>query len=110
MDPSAISYRSPANEPHHVVFDQIDGPMVRSTIHGRSGSAGPSGLDARGWKRLCSSFKRASSDLCESIARLTKRLCTTYVDPDGLAPLIACRLVALDKSPGIRPNRYWRDS
>ena len=61
--------------------------MVRSTIHGMSGSAGPFGLDARGWKRLCSSFERASNDLCES----------------GVAPLTACRLVALDKCPGIRP-------
>ena len=87
LDPSTISYRSPANEHHHIDFDQIDGPFVLSTIHGMSGSAGPSGLDARGWKRLCSSFKRASSDLCESIARLTKRLCTTY--PSGVAPLIA---------------------
>ena len=53
VDPSTIS-RSPANELHHIDFDQIDGPMVWSTIHGMSRSAGPSGLDARGWKRLCS--------------------------------------------------------
>ena len=50
VDPSAISNRSPANKPYHVVFDQIDGFMVQSTIHGMSGSAGPSGLDARGWR------------------------------------------------------------
>jgi len=25
------------------------------------------------------------------------------VDPDGLAPLMACCLVALDKQPGVRP-------
>ena len=48
-------------------------------------------------------IKRASSDLCESVARLTKRLCTTYVDPCKVASLIACRLVALNKSPGICP-------
>ena len=30
-----------------------------------------------------------------------KRICTTHVDPEGLAPLLTCRLVALDKCPGI---------
>ncbi len=31
------------------------------------------------------------------------RICTTLVNPQGLAPLLACRLIALDKNPGIRP-------
>ena len=30
-------------------------------------------------------------------------LCTTYVDPAGLAAFVACRLIALDKDPGVRP-------
>ena len=77
--------------------------MVRSTIQLMSGSAGPSGLDARAWRRLCSSIHRPSDDLWESIANLTRRLCTTYVEPNGIAPLIASHLVALDKCPGIRP-------
>ena len=52
-------------------------------------------------------------DLCKSIVRLTKRLCATYVDPNGLAPLIACQLVALDKSPeicpiGVQETLRWR--
>ena len=34
---------------------------------------------------------------------MTKRLCTSYVDPRSLSPLLACRLIALDKHPGIRP-------
>ena len=102
-NPSAISKLPPVTDPHQVVFDRIDGPMVRATIQLMSGSAGPSGLDARAWRRLCSSFHRASDDLCESIANLTRRLCTTYVEPSGIAPLIASRLVALDKCPGIRP-------
>ena len=61
-DPSAISDRSTAKEPHHIVFDQIDGPMVRSTMHCMPGSTGLSRRDARGWKRLCSSINRASND------------------------------------------------
>ena len=77
--------------------------MVRSTIQLMPGSAGPSGLDARAWRRLCSSFHRASDNLCESIANLTRRLCTTYVEPSGMVPLISSRLVALGKCPVVRP-------
>ena len=66
------------------------------------GAAGPSGLDATSWKRLCTSFKGASTDLCESLAA-TARMCTCYVDPSGLSAFVACRLIALDKCPGVRP-------
>ena len=53
--------------------------------------------------RLCSSFHSASNDLCHSLARLAQRLCTEYVHPDGLSALVASRLIALDKNPGVRP-------
>eukprot|EP00731_Ephydatia_muelleri_P001462 Em0001g1462a len=45
----------------------------------------------------------SSNELCHSLALLARRLCTTFVDTKGLAPLLACRLVALDKNPGVRP-------
>lgn len=64
---------------------------------------GASGLDTHCWRRLSTAFKAASSDLCHSLALLAKRLCTTFVDPKGIAPLLACRLIALDKCPGVRP-------
>ncbi len=34
---------------------------------------------------------------------VAKRLCITYVDPESIAPFVACRLIALDKNPGVRP-------
>ena len=34
---------------------------------------------------------------------VARRTSTTLVDPQGLAPLLACRLIAMDKNPGIRP-------
>ena len=37
------------------------------------------------------------------MALLAKRLCTAFVNPQGLAPLLACRLIALDKNPGVHP-------
>ena len=52
---------------------------------------------------MCTAFKSASADLCQSLALLAKRLCTSLVPTNTLAPLLACRLIALDKSPGVRP-------
>ena len=98
--PSAISEQTPAIEPHSVVFDQIDGSII---IQQMDGSAGPSGLDAHAWKCLCSSFHNASDDLCHSVAKLARKLGSYHVDPHGTSSLTACRLIALDKRPGVRP-------
>ena len=88
---------------HPVVFDSIDANAIRSAALRTTGSAGPSGVDAHEWRRLCTAFKGASTDLCNSLALVAKRLCTSYVDPKCVSPLLACRLIALDKNPGVRP-------
>ena len=90
-------------EVHPVVFDQITGASIRCAALRTKGAAGPSGIDAHGWRRLCTSFKSASHDLCHALALLARRLCTTFVDPKGISPFLACRLIALDKCPGVRP-------
>ena len=59
-------------------------------------------MDAHAWRRLCTAFKTASTSLCQSLAEIAKRLCTSFVDPQGLAPLLASRLIVLDKCPGVR--------
>ena len=88
---------------HPVIFKSIDTNAIRSAALRTTGSAGPSGLDAHEWRRLCTAFKSASIDLCISIALVAKRLCTSYVDPKLVSLLLACRLIALDKHPGVRP-------
>ena len=95
----------PEQEPHPVIFDQLDGKAIRTAALRIEGAAGPLEVDAYGWRRLCISFKSASSELCNSLALLARRICTTYVDPQGLAPLLASRLIALDKCPGVPPIR-----
>ena len=90
-------------EPHYLLFDEIDGRLIQSIVQSMSGVAGPYGLDANGWERMCPSFRKDSDNLCSAIANLTRRLCSTYIDPVGISALVACRLVALDKNPGIRP-------
>ena len=68
------------------------------------GLSGPSGLDVAAWKRLCTSFRSSSNDLCAQLSSLGWRLCTEYVDPLGLYPLLSSRLITLDKNPGVRPT------
>ena len=66
------------------------------------GSSGPSGLDAAGWKRLCTSFCSSSNDLCVALSSLGQRLCTEYVDP-VLYPLLSSCFIAFDKNPEVHP-------
>ena len=61
------------------------------------------GVDAYAWRRFCSSFKSASADLCNALAGVARRLCTSRVDPEGLSGFVACRLAPLDKNRGVRP-------
>ena len=93
----------PLVESHPVQFDEINAQVIQSTILKMNGAAGPSGLNAALWKHLCTSFKGASTDLCESIAATALLLCTCYVDPCCLSAFVACRLIALDKCLGVRP-------
>ena len=88
---------------HSVLFDKINADAVRSSALRTQGSAGPSGIDAAGWRRLVASFHRESKDLCSAIAGFARRLCTECVDPEGIRAYVACRLVPLNKNPGVRP-------
>ena len=88
---------------HPVIFEAIDAQCIRrATLH-TFGSAGPSGSDAACWKRLCTAFKKASNELCHAVALVARRLCSSYVDPSCISPLLACRLIPLNKNPGVRP-------
>ena len=94
---------SSAFDPHPVYFDRITGSLIHSIVLHVDGAAGPSNLDAHGWRRICTSYHGASADMCNALASLARHLCTDYVDPAGLTAFTACRLIALDKCPGVRP-------
>ena len=103
--PDALVDEALADSPlfHPVLFEQITGDTIRSAALRTEGSAGPSGIDATGSRRMCTAFHAASTSLCNALAAVTRRLCTEYVDPTPLYALIACRLIPLDKNPGVRP-------
>ncbi|XP_073231425.1 uncharacterized protein [Porites lutea] len=88
------------------VYTEINGEMVRQAALRTKGAGGPSGVDANGFRRIlaCKSFKQSSTRLCEAIATMTRTLCTQYVDPMTIEPLVANRLIPLDKGEGaVRP-------
>ena len=64
-------------------------------------------MGADGWRRLLvsNSFGKNSSDLCQTIANLCKRLCIEIQDNTSLEAFLVCRLFPLDKNPGTRPIR-----
>ena len=88
---------------HPIIFDCLDGDLIRHTAVRIEGSAGPSGVDALGWRCLCTSFRTTSSNLCHSLASVARRISTSFIDPDALQPLLNCHLIALNKNPGVRP-------
>ena len=89
--------------PHPILFERLTGESIKRAAMRTFGAAGPSGLDAAGWRRLCLSFHGASNTLCEALAAVGRRMSASFVDPDGLVALLACRLCPLDKCPGVRP-------
>uniref|UniRef100_A0A1X7TIP9 Reverse transcriptase domain-containing protein n=1 Tax=Amphimedon queenslandica TaxID=400682 RepID=A0A1X7TIP9_AMPQE len=102
IKPSALVSGPSHSISHPILFDQLTPDLIRATALSSSGSSGPSGLDAACWKHLCTSFK-SSINLCRALSSLAKRICTAYVDPQGLYPFLAGRLIAIDKLPGVRP-------
>ena len=102
IEREALLSNATAKDFHPVIFESITGESIHRSALKTTGSAGPSGIDALEWRRLCTSFKH-SADLCSSMALVAKKLCVEYVDPDGISSFIASRLIALDKWPGVRP-------
>ena len=92
-------------EVHPILFDQLTGKSVRNAALRTQGSAGPSGVDASGWKRMCTAFHKDSNDLCAAIAAVGRRITTELVDPKSLQAFLACRLIPLNKNPRVRPIR-----
>ena len=102
LHPITISTPQSAKS-HPVIFEEITAAAILNSALHTEGSAGPSGMDAYAWRRMCCSFKGPSIDLCDALAKTARRISSSFVDPDPLRPLTACRLVALDKCPGVRP-------
>ena len=88
---------------HPAIFDNITADSILTAALHTQGAAGPSGLDALQWRRLCTAFGQKSNDLCAALAAVARRISTTLIDPSMLLAYTSCRLIPLDKCPGVRP-------
>ena len=88
---------------HDILFRGIDGLLIRKIPLRCFGTAGPSGIDAAMLKRLCNSFNGSSNLLFDALASFAKHLASGCVDPKGVASFFACRLISLNKNPGVQP-------
>ena len=93
-----------------VMFAGIDESAVSKAALRTKGAVGPSGLDSDNWRRILISKNYAShgKDLRIAIAKMTQKLCTQKVEINkegrtNLEVYTACRLIPLDKNPGVRP-------
>ena len=87
-------------------FDLIDEKTIFDATTKTKGSVGPSGIDAELYRRiLCSkNFKAEGKVLREEIAVFTRDLLKIVYHPSFLEGYTSCRLIPLDKNPGIRPT------
>ena len=95
--------RDAPNPVNSIVFDNLNTDTTHQAALHTYVVAGLSGLDAYAWRRLCSSFGSASHNLCSALAAVGRHICTTFLRPEGLSAFVACRLIPLDKCPGVRP-------
>ena len=102
-DPNACISGTPPRV-HPITFEAINANLICSCTLKATGACGPSGLEAYDWRRLCTSFQTASDSLCEALARVAKRLCTTHINPEIVAIILACLLITLDKCPVVTYN------
>ena len=94
----------PVLEIERTYFDTIDADMIDRAMWMTKGAAGPSNMDSQFFRELChKSFKKESNVLKQHIAALARKLATENINPEHLESYVACRLVPLDKNPGLRP-------
>lgn len=103
-DPAYMLKQDSPSIPYHpTIFERISARSVRTAAMKTHGSHGPSGIDANEWRRILSNFNSSSDDLCKTIAQIAQRIASVKLNPDHLTAYNACRLIPLDKNPGVRP-------
>ena len=85
--------------------------MIKEAALKTKGGSGPSGLDADGWRKIVvsKSYGKINTDLRRAFANVITKICTekrsvdTIKDETPLEAFLTCRLIPLDKNPGLRP-------
>ena len=82
---------------------EITGAHIQSVAHQLQGGAGPGGCDSSHWRDILLRYGASSARLRDSVAALCRHICKSIVPWDDIRALVASRLIALNKCPGVRP-------
>ena len=90
---------------HPIKFELIDVEKIQKAVVKTQGGAGLSGMDADGWKRNLTwkQFVKISINMCKAFAEVIETICSIENQSASLEAFLACRLIPLDKNPGLRP-------
>ena len=65
---------------------------------------GVPGLDDNAWRRTCFSLNlHLMICIYQALAAVGRYLCSSYVHPEDLSAFVPCKLITLNKCPGVRP-------
>ena len=103
-DPAALQQGPLPPDVDPVVFSALTGDLIKKCALKTEGAAGVSQADDQLWHKMVSSYKAASTELCNAVAASTRRLATEFVDPACIEALCANRGIPLNKGEGaLRP-------
>jgi len=89
-----------------VIFDAVDGTVIRSAALQTQDSAGPTGLDVYGWRRLCTSFQKASDNLCMKVIGISRMMFVYF----PLFKFLQLHISLRRLNPGSIHWSAWRNS
>ena len=97
-----ILINAPIEKVHPVRFESINEELIRRAAIKTKEGSGPSGMDADGWRRILASnsFGMANSDFRKAFANVVKKF---LIETQTIKAFLSCRLIPLDKNPGLRP-------
>ena len=100
-----VLLNGPINRVLPSYFDELDETMIFKSASMTKGSGGPMRIDAEQYRRILTSnkYKKENKELRVQLAIFAQNIATQHLDPNSLEAFVSCRLIPLDKNPGVRP-------
>ena len=100
-----IALHGPIRPFHPIVYEEINEDLVLKAVKLTKGGSGPAGMVADGCREALASkvYGESGNDLRKALANVIKKICIKDISDNSLEAFLACRLIPLDKMPGLRP-------